>query len=86
MFLHVGNNKNIREKRIIGIFDMDNSTVSVVTRKFLSRCQKNGAVESASDEIPKSFILYDNEKNESVCFSPLSTSSLFGRTLNTKNK
>ena len=65
---------------------MDNSTVSVVTRKFLNRCQKNGAVESASDEIPKSFILYDNEKNESVCFSPLSTSSLFGRTLSTKNK
>lgn len=86
MFLHVGNNKNIREKRIIGIFDMDNSTVSVVTRKFLNVCQKNGTVESASDEIPKSFILYDDQKNTSVCFSPLSTSSLLGRTLNKKNK
>ena len=45
MFLHVGNNRNIREKDIIGIFDADTSTVSTVTRKFLSAAQKRGEVE-----------------------------------------
>jgi hypothetical protein len=40
MYLHVGNNKNIREKSIIGIFDTDTSTVSTITRKFLSGAEK----------------------------------------------
>ena len=40
MYLHVGNNQNIRTKNIIGIFDMDNTTVSAVTRKYLNKKQK----------------------------------------------
>ncbi|MBQ8141222.1 MAG: DUF370 domain-containing protein [Clostridia bacterium] len=79
MFLHVGNNKNIREKNIIGIFDMDNATVSTITRKFLSECQKKNTVESANDDIPKSFVVYKDGDNTSVCFSQLSSLSLYGR-------
>lgn len=33
MFLHVGNNKNIRVRNIIGIFDADNATISRETKK-----------------------------------------------------
>ena len=36
MFLHVGNNQNIRIRRVIGIFDADSATVSSVTKKYLS--------------------------------------------------
>ena len=79
MFLHVGNNKNIRIKNVIGIFDMDNTTVSAVTRKYLTGKQKCGLVESAMEEIPKSFVLYLDEGEYKICFSQLSTSSLMGR-------
>lgn len=79
MYLHVGNNKNIRTKDIIGIFDMDNATVSMITRKFLSDSQKRGFVESASDEIPKSFVLYETDGKMNVCFSQLSSTALYGR-------
>ena len=79
MYLHVGNNKNIRTKDIIGIFDMDNATVSMITRKFLSDSQKRGEVESAVDEIPKSFILYKEKGKYMICFSQISTSALIGR-------
>jgi len=79
MFLHVGNNKNIRIKDVIGIFDMDNATVSPITRKFLGGKQKELLVESASFDIPKSFILYYENGEYRVCFSPLSPSSLRGR-------
>ncbi|MBQ8849467.1 MAG: DUF370 domain-containing protein [Clostridia bacterium] len=79
MFLHVGNNKNIRTRDVIGIFDMDNATVSSVTRKFLSRKQKDHLVESVSIDIPKSFILYSDGGEQKICFSPLSASSLKGR-------
>jgi len=79
MFLHVGNNKNIRERDIVGIFDMDNATVSMITRKFLSECQKKNMVESANSEIPKSFILYRDGDGFNICFSQLSSISLHGR-------
>ena len=81
MYLHVGNNKNIRTKDIIGIFDMDNATVSMITRKFLSDSQKRGEVESAVDEIPKSFILYKENGKYMICFSQISTQALLGRTV-----
>jgi len=79
MFLHVGNNKNIRQKNIIGIFDADTATVSVTTRRFLSACEKRGEVEAANEEIPKSFILYKKGKEQRVCFSQISSTALFGR-------
>ncbi|MBR7111838.1 MAG: DUF370 domain-containing protein [Clostridia bacterium] len=79
MFLHVGNNKNIRKKKIIGIFDADTATVSVTTRRFLAGAQRRGEVESANEEIPKSFILYEKEKGSGVCFSQISTMALLGR-------
>ena len=80
MFLHVGNNKNIRKKEIIGIFDTDNATLcSPTTKKFLAAAQKRGEVESAGEDIPKSFILYGNYEGSRICFSTLSTSALCGR-------
>ncbi len=79
MFLHAGNGKNIREKDIIGIFDMDNATISPITRKYLSAEQKKGRVYSVSNDIPKSFILYKENGEVRICFSTLSTASLMGR-------
>ena len=86
MFLHVGNNKNIREKSIIGIFDADTATVSAVTKKYLSRAAKRGEVESASDEIPKSFVLYRRGAGYGLFFSQLSTAAMVGRSSGAKEK
>lgn len=82
MYLHAGNNKIIRTKSIIGIFDMDNATLGADTRKFLKKAQNDGILEISKTEIPKSFILYDkseNSKQTLVCISQLSTLSLASR-------
>jgi len=82
MYLHAGNNKLIRTKDIIGIFDMDNATMEADTRTFLKHVQRDGALEISKNEIPKSFILYDKNKNRkqtAVCISQLSTVSLASR-------
>ena len=79
MYLHVGNNKNIRIKDIIGIFDADTATISSVTRKYLTSAEHQRLVLSAKDEIPKSFILYRENGKFMVCFSQISTSALCGR-------
>lgn len=80
IYLNVGSGKSIMEKDIIGIFDMDTSTVSPITRKLLSEADKQKRTETPSYEIPKSFILYRAENGETkVCFSQFSSASLFGR-------
>ena len=79
MYLHVGNNKNIRIRDIVGIFDTDNATVSSVSRKFLGEAERRHLLESASLEIPKSFILYRDGGDYKVCLSQLSSASLLGR-------
>jgi len=79
MFLHVGNHKNIRIRDVVGIFDMDNATLSSVTRKFLSEKQKQLLVEIAAVELPKSFVLFEENGLYKICFSPLSSSALKGR-------
>ena len=79
MYLHVGNNRNIRTSDIVGIFDMDNSTLSAVTKKYLGKKQRAMQVESAGLEIPKSFVLYCDYGVYKVCFSALSVATLLGR-------
>ena len=81
MYLHVGNHMNIRIRDIVGIFDADTATVSAVTRRYIKAASSAASVTFASEEIPKSFVLYrDRKKNcYRICFSQLSTASLAGR-------
>ena len=79
VYINIGNDMAVREKTVVGIFDMDNATVSQITRKYLSANEKHHAVETVADEIPKSFIIYKADGEFKICFSPLSTSALLGR-------
>ncbi len=81
MYLHIGNHINIRERDIIGIFDVDRTTTSRITKKYLSDAQRRAMVNAASDEIPKSFVLYRDARTgeHKIYFSQLSTAALFGR-------
>lgn len=47
----------IREKNIIGIFDLDNTSYSKHTRKFLAGAEEAGQVIPVSQDLPKSFLL-----------------------------
>ena len=76
MYLHVGNNKSLRLKEIIGIFDMDTATMSLKTQTYLKSAEKQGKTETLFDDVPKSFIVTDDGK---VYFSQISVTSLMGR-------
>ena len=81
MYLHAGNNKILRSSRIIGIFDLDTSSRGDDTKEYLRAAEKNGLAESAAEELPKSFILYEDEdgKTARVMFSQISTAALVSR-------
>ena len=83
MYLHIGNGKSVRNKDVIGIFDLDTSTVSSLTKKFINKMQKENAVEYEDSDIPRSFILTDENKKIKVRLSRIST---VGLRLRSENK
>ncbi len=62
MYLHIGNNKNIETKDIVGIFNMDDTTVSQITKKFFKKAEKEGALKLVAEELPKSFLLVSKKE------------------------
>ena len=75
MYLSIGNDMAVREKNIIGIFDMDNTSTSKRTREFLSKAEKNGEVVPC-DDLPKSFVLTSEYGFHKVRLTSLSSATL----------
>lgn len=57
MYLHIGSETIVSKKNLIGIFDLDNTSVSKFTREFLRSRQQKGAVITVAEDIPKSFVV-----------------------------
>ncbi len=57
MFLFLGGDITVPEKDVIGIFDIEECSVSRMTADYLNVCQKKGKVEYVSLDMPKSFIV-----------------------------
>ena len=76
MYLHLGQDVVIRKKDIIGIYDIDNTTISRHARDFLAACQKSGKVITTTNELPKSFIVCNENGNIMVYISQISASTL----------
>ncbi|MBR4720155.1 MAG: DUF370 domain-containing protein [Clostridia bacterium] len=79
MYLHLGGDAAVKVDDIIGIFDMDNTTVSAKTRAFLKNAQKNGEISDITDDLPKSFILTENSGKTQVYITSPSTRTLLKR-------
>jgi hypothetical protein len=79
MYLHIGNGKNVRKKNIIGIFDLDTATVSKITKRFINKKEKKGLVEYSDYDLPRSFILVDNNEDSKIILSRISTQGLIYR-------
>lgn len=76
MYLYLGQDTVIRTGEIIGIFDLDNTSVSRITKSFLADAQKGGRIVEVSPEIPKSFVVCGNREKTSVYLSQISTATL----------
>lgn len=79
MFLHLGQYTVVRTDEIVGIFDIDNTTVSKHTRKYLAEAEKQKKVVNVSNELPKSFVVCNKNGNEKVYISQLSPTTLIKR-------
>lgn len=77
MYIHLGEETVVRDKDIIGIFDIENTSVGKHTKNFLNRSGKQNNIYTVSYEMPKSFIICSNkEDSETVYISQISASTL----------
>ena len=79
MYLNIGSDMAVRDRSIIGIFDMDNTTSSHITRKFLNNMEKMGRIVNIAEDIPKTFVLCDDMGKITVYLSQLSSQTLLKR-------
>ena len=75
MFLSIGNDFAVRERSIVGIFDLDNTTASHRTRAFLKNAEKQGLVVPC-DGLPKSFIVTAEYGMERIYLTPHTAATL----------
>lgn len=81
MYLHLGAGAVVRSESIVGVFDLDNTSQSHLTRKYLTAAEKSGQVINVSEDIPKSFVVCKDESGMRVYLSQMSTQTLLKRFL-----
>ncbi|MDE5984863.1 MAG: DUF370 domain-containing protein [Eubacterium sp.] len=75
MYLYLGGDTAIKSDGIIGIFDMDTSTVNKATRDYLSKAERDKRVIYVNYDLPKSFVVCSDK----IYICPLNTSTLLKR-------
>ena len=79
MYIHIGKGTVIDEREIIGIFDLDITSQSHITRKYLSAAEKAGQVINAADDIPKSYVVTESRGVKKLYLSQMATATLLKR-------
>lgn len=80
MYLHLGDDVIIRNKDIIGIFDIENTSTGQITKDFLNQNSKK--IVSVNFDMPKSFIVTKYVNNiDNIYISPISVATLKKRFL-----
>lgn len=76
MFLHLGFDFLVNTKDVIGIFDLDQTTVGERTKIFLQKAERMGSIVDAAEDLPKSFLVVTVYGETRVYLSSLSCSTL----------
>ena len=77
MYLHLGQNAVVPQRRIVGIFDLDRCSYEKRTRDYLAAAEKEGVVLDVSGDLPRSFGVCDHPYHRQIVYlSQLSTAAL----------
>ena len=79
MYLNIGGDFSVRSESVVRVFDLDNTSCSKWTRKFLTEAQKAGAVIEATDELPKAFLVVSEYGQSRVILTKYNAAVLLKR-------
>ena len=83
MYLHIGQNVVVPFRDVMGLFDLDNTSSSRLTRAFLERAEREGRLINLADDLPRSFVLCSGGGGPPVVYlSQLSAATLLRRAEN----
>jgi hypothetical protein len=82
MYIHIGGDHMVRSKDIIGIFNIERTTVSQYTREYLSMAALRNSEVGCTHDLPRSFVVtFDkHDLSEKVYISRVSPATIAGRT------
>lgn len=78
-YLHLGKGTVVNTAGIVGIFDLDITSQSHLTRRFLREAEQRGQVVNASEDIPKTFVLFRDGETTRVYLSQMAAATLLRR-------
>ena len=76
MYISIVGDMAVRDRNIIGIFDLDGTTVSEKTVEYLEKTQNQGVLVSVTEDLPKSFLVTEEYGMEKVYLTQLSAATL----------
>lgn len=76
MYVNIGGDMAVRDKSIIGIFDLDGCSMSKKTMEYLQDAEQNGALLNVTEDIPKTFLVTEEYGLEKVYFTQLSAATI----------
>ena len=76
MYISIGGDMAVRDKNIIGIFDLDGASMSKKTMEYLKSVEDEGGLISVTDDVPSSFLVTEEYGMERVYFTQLSAATL----------
>lgn len=87
MYLNIGQNEVVYAADLIGIFDLDKTTVVKSAREFLNTAEKKGRLSTVGSDLPRSFLLCAvKNKPPRVILSPVTAATLQNRLSGTEKK
>ena len=76
MYISIGADFSVRDRSVIGIFDLDNASWSKQTRLFLREAEQQGEVIAITADLPKSFVLTEEFGLNRVYLTQFNTTAL----------
>ena len=79
MYINIGGDFVVRDKDIVSIMDIENTSTSKITKEFFRK--KGKEIIYISSELPRSFIITDDKKSMKIYISPVSSQTLYKRVM-----
>ena len=76
MYISIGADFAVRDRSVIGIFDLDNASWSRHTRRFLREAEQQGEVVAITEDLPKSLVLTEEFGLNRVYLTQFNTAAL----------
>ena len=86
MYLHLGNDVVVSEASVVGIFDIENTSISKYTKEYLAAAQKENKVIYVTDDLPKSFVVCKDGDGFTVYVCQVSPATMLKRAENNERE